>query len=102
MVEGVKDQWIVRLMVMRIIGVYFDVRFKKEMTKPLKIHRFVNSVTLFILSLVEIIYIRDLPILAANLIVLIATARYAFELLILIFPVPFYLILTSLHLSSDN
>jgi hypothetical protein len=101
-VDGFKDQWILRLLVMRIIGLYVEMRFKNEMTKPLKIHRFLNSVALFILSTMEIICICDLSIVAANLVVLIATARYTFELMILIFPVPFYLILTSLHLSSEN
>ena len=69
------------------------------MTKPIKIHRFLNSIALFILSTMEIVSICDFHIVIANLVVLIATARYAFELTILIFPVPFYLILTTLHIS---
>ncbi len=89
-------------MVMRIIGVYVDINFKNEMSKPLKIHRFLNSVALFILSAMDMFYISDSSIVVANLVVMIATARYAFELTILIFPVPFYLILTSLHISHES
>jgi hypothetical protein len=79
---------------MRIIGIYIDIRFDKLVTKPLKINRFINSVLLFSLSAMEIMTIRDIPLLFANLFVIIVTARYAFELTILIFPVPFYLLLT--------
>ncbi len=46
-------------MVMRIIGVYVDLNFKNEMSKPLKIHLFLNSVALFILSAMEMFYISD-------------------------------------------
>ena len=79
---------------MRIIGIYIDIRFDKLVTKPLKIHRFINSVLLFSLSVMEIMIIHDIPMLVSNLFVIIVTARYAFELTILIFPVPFYLLLT--------